>query len=184
MPCSSESVERHRVRQQVAVVGDLDDRLVAPVASTQQSLKNRDTLAFRMRKRYLRVLHFEIRLVGQVHGHHVAQEAVEVEDVEVQLSAGVKRLVGQHQVDVIVQVAKVVCGAARQAQVHAVIDRLIAAIQAAVDVEHGGVALVHVLRGEAEHVIVEPVRAHGLTPVARDIDEAAAAVGRAGPVDR
>ena len=60
----------------------------------------------------------------------------------------------------------------------------IATIERAVDVEHGSVALVHVLRSEAEHVIVEPVRAHGFMPVAGDLVDAAAAVGSAGPVDQ
>ena len=46
--------ERHRAGQQVAIVGDLDHRLQYRLASRRPILKKRDTLAFRMRKRYLR----------------------------------------------------------------------------------------------------------------------------------
>src|SRR6185437_12826661 len=42
-----------------------------------------------------------------------------------------------------------------------------------------GVALVDVLVRESEHVIVEPVRAHGLVPVAGDLIDAAAVAGSA-----
>ena len=38
--------------------------------------------------------------------------------------------------------------------------------QAAIDVEHGGITLVHVLGGETEHVIMKPMSAHGLMPIA------------------
>src|SRR6185295_12287800 len=61
---------------------------------------------------------------------------------------------------------------ARQSQVDTVDDVFGAAIQATVDVEHPSDSLVHVLRGEAEHVIVEPVSAHGLVPVARNFIKA------------
>src|SRR5439155_20257646 len=58
---------------------------------------------------------------------------------------------------------------------------LVATIEGAVDVEHPGHALVDVLGGEAEHVIVEPVAAHGLVPVAGDLDDATVVGGAAGP---
>src|SRR5206468_2905846 len=83
-----------------------------------------------------------------------AEEPVEFEDVEVQLPVRIPRLVGQHQVDVVVEIAPRPGRAARKPQVHAVVDLLVAPIEAAVEIEHPGVALVHVLRGEAEHVIV------------------------------
>src|SRR6267143_2346763 len=121
-------------------------------------------------------LDLEVRVVGQVDRDAVAEEPVGVEDVEPQLAVRVPRLVGEHEVYVVIEVRPRLCAAARQAQVHAVVDRLIAAVQGAVDVEHPSHALVHVLRGEAEHVVVEPVRAHRLVPVARD------AVGTAGVV--
>src|SRR2546430_3533547 len=86
-----------------------------------------------------------------------------------------------YEVDVVLEVAPRLGGAAGKSQIHAVIEPLVAAIERAVDVEHPGHALVHVLGGEAEHVIVEPVRAHGLVPVARDFVDAAVGSGAAGP---
>src|ERR671929_170607 len=53
--------------------------------------------------------------------------------------------------------------------------------QRAVDVVHPGDALVHVLRGEAEHVVVEPVGAHRLVPVARDLGDAAVVIWATAP---
>ena len=75
-------------------------------------------------------------------------------------------------------------------QVDAVVNRLIAAIQRTVEVEHRGVALIHVLGGELEHVVVEPMRTHSFAPVARNLGDAAASVRcpspdvRRGGVDR
>jgi hypothetical protein len=129
-----------------------------------------------MRKRYLRRSTSKNGLY-QVHGDRVAEEPVAVEDVEHQLTVLIPRLVGQHEVDVVVEVAEVLRPATGQLQVHAVVDRLVATVQGAVDVHHPGVALVHVLRGEAEHVVVEPMGAHGLVPVARNIEKAAG-IGR------
>src|SRR5207248_9553725 len=73
-------------------------------------------------------------------------------------------------------------GAAGHAQVHAVVQRFIAPIERTVDVVHPSVALVHILVGEGEHVIVEPVRAHGLVPVAGHFGDAATVVGSAGAI--
>ena len=97
------------------------------------------------------------------------------------MAIGVPGFVGEHKVHVIIQVAPVFGGSAGQPQVHTVVDRFIAAIEGAVDVGHGGVALVNVLRGEAEHVIVEPVSAHGLPPIAGQFVDATASIGTAGP---
>ena len=169
----------HRTRQQVAVVGNEGHRLREAGRVGEPELEEPRHGRVQHAEAVLAPLDLEVRLVGEIHRHHVAHEAVELEDVEVQLPVGVERLVGEHQVHVVIEVAEVLRRAARQPQVDAVVDRLVAAIEAAVDVEHRGVALVHVLRREAEHVIVEPVRAHRLVPVARHFDEAAAAVGRA-----
>ena len=169
--------QRHRVREQVPVTGDLDHR--RPVAEGE--LEESRHAGVQDAEAVLAALHLEVGLVGEVHGHAVAEEPVEFEDVEVQLPVRIPRLVGQHQVDVVVEVAPRLGRAARKPQVHAVVDLLVAPIEAAVEIEHPGVALVHVLRGEAEHVIVEPVRAHRFAPVARDLDEAAAVVGARRP---
>src|SRR5262249_58169863 len=61
------------------------------------------------------------------------------------------------------------------------INVLVASIQGAIDVKHPEVALAHVLRGEAEHMVVEPVTTHGFAPVSGDFRDAAAAVGTSGP---
>ena len=106
-------------------------------------MKNRATLALRMRKRYFRRSTSKKRLVGEVHRHHVAEEAVEVEDVEGELAVGTPPLVREHQVDVVIEVAPVLRRPARQPQVDVVgiVDLFVAAIAAAVDVEHRGVHL-------------------------------------------
>ena len=76
--------------------------------------------------------------------------------------------------------------AARQAKIGVVgvsvmaLEALAAAIHRAVVVHHRGVALVDVLGGVIDHVIVEPVRALGFAPVAADLDHAASAIGHAG----
>ena len=75
--------------------------------SLNASLKKRDTEPFRMRKRYLRRSTSKIRLVGEVHRHRVAEEPVGLEDIEEQLPVLIPGLVGEHQVDVVVEVAEV-----------------------------------------------------------------------------
>ena len=74
------------VRQQVAVVGDLRDRLRLPEAFASAILKKRDDAGVQDAEAVLPALDFEVRLVGEVRRHHVAEEAVEVEDVEGQLA--------------------------------------------------------------------------------------------------
>ena len=167
----------HRARQQVAVVGDEDHRR----AVAQRDLEEPRHGAVQDPETILAPLHLEVRLVGEVHRHHVAEEAVGLEDVEGELAVGIPGLVCHHEVDVVLEVAPPLGGAARKPEVHAVVELLVAAIEGAVDVEHPGHALVDVLGGEAEHVIVEPVAAHGLVPVAGDLDDATVVGGAAGP---
>jgi len=62
------------------------------VPSDRPYAKKRDTLAFRMRKRYLRRFHFEIRQVGQVDRHHVAEETVEVRKCQRELTVSHRKL--------------------------------------------------------------------------------------------
>ena len=107
---------------------------------------------------------------------------VELENVHEQLAVLVPGFIGKHQVHVIIQIAPALAigGTAGQPQIYAVIHGLVSAIKAAVDVEHGGVAFVHVLRSEAEHVIVEPVGGHGFMPVTRDFVQSAVVSRAAG----
>ena len=132
--------------------------------------------------------HVQIRLPGPVHEHLVAEEAVQVEDVEVELPLRVPGLVAHHQVHVVVPVAPVKSRTRRQAQVRVgrigvvALEAFAAAIDRAVDVERRGIALVDVLCGVIEHVVVEPVRAHRLAIVAADARDAAIAVRKAGAV--
>src|SRR5262249_37817666 len=67
--------------------------------------------------------------------------------------------------------------AARQPQVDTVGQLLVAAIRSAVVVHHAEIALVDILGGEEEAVIVGPHGALDLAEVARDLDQAAVAVG-------
>ncbi|MCY1421455.1 hypothetical protein D9M71_371120 [compost metagenome] len=116
--------------------------------------------------------HVKVGFVQPVDHHLVADEAVDIERVEPQLAALVPGLVGKGQVDVIVTVAPRQCRTAGQAQVDAVFQGLVAAVQGTVVVHHRRVALVDVVGGEIEHVIVEPVGAHGFAPVTADLDAA------------
>ncbi|MNZ49124.1 hypothetical protein D3C78_668840 [compost metagenome] len=88
------------------------------------------------------------------------------------MAALVPGFVGNGQVNVIVAITPCQCRAAGQAQVDAVFDGLVTAIQGAVVVHHRRIAFVDVVGGEIEHVIVEPVGAHGLAPVTADLDAA------------
>ena len=116
--------------------------------------------------------HLELGLVLPVDQHLVAKEAIGVERVEPQLAVGIPGLVGHHQVDVVVAVAPRHARTAGEAQVHAILQGLVAAVQGAVVVHHHGVALVDVLRREIHHVVVEPVGTHGFAPVATNLDAA------------
>jgi hypothetical protein len=71
---------------------------------------------------------------------------------------------------------------ARQPQIDAVVQLLVAAVGATVVVDHGAdIALVDILGGEEEAVVVRPERTLKFTEVAGDIDEAAVTVGSRGP---
>ena len=162
--------EHHRTRQQVPVVGDLNHRR----AVRQRDLEKARHARVEDAEAVLAPLHLVVRLVGEVHGHHVAQESVEVEDVHGQLTVRIESLVGHHEINVVIEIPPGLGGAAGQPKVHPVVDCFIAAIKRAVDVGHRGVALVNVLGREAEHMVVEPVSAHRLVPVARDLVNAPA----------
>src|ERR1041385_2112413 len=97
--------ERNGAGEQVAVIGNLDHgRTIA-----QRDLEEAGNAGIQDAEAVLATLDFEVRLVGQVHRHYVTEEPVEVKDVEEQLSALVERLVGQHQVHVVIQVAPALC---------------------------------------------------------------------------
>ena len=130
----------------------------------------RDMQAFRMRKRIPRQ-HLEDRRVGKVDQRHVAEEAIGVEDVEEVLAGGIERGIRHNKVDVEVQIAQIQVAAARQHEIDAIVELLVAAVGAAVIVDHLESALVDVLGGEEEAVIVRPQRALELAEVARHIDQ-------------
>src|SRR6185312_11201431 len=69
--------QNDRARQQVTVIGDLDHG----GSIAQRDLKEARDAGVQNAEAILAALHFEIRLESQVHGHYVAQEAIEVEDV-------------------------------------------------------------------------------------------------------
>jgi hypothetical protein len=145
-----ERTDGQSLRQQVAVVGDQ----VEGLAVAQRDLVHARDRTIEDAEAVLAALDLEVRLVGKVDGDEVAQGALGVEDVERQLAARIERLVREHQVDVVLEVAPILGGAARQPQVDAVVDGLVAAVDGAVDVVQGAVALVDVLRRELEHVVV------------------------------
>ena len=81
--------------------------------------------------------------------------------------------------DIVIAVTPVQSGAAGEAQVDVVLcgaviviaaEAFLATVDTTVIVHHRRVALVDILRGAVDHVIVEPVGAHGLAPVTRDVD--------------
>src|SRR6185437_7480909 len=156
-------------RQQVAVIGNLEERHGMPIGVSNRDLEEARYAGVQDAEAILAALHLEVRVVSQVHGHYIAQEPVKLENVHEQLAGAVECFFSQHQVNVIFQVAPALGSAGGQAEVDAVIDAFVTAIKGAVNVEHGSIALVHVLRSEREHVIVEPVRGHGFMPVARDL---------------
>ena len=59
--------------------------------------------------------HFEERLVQPVHCDLITEKSVGVEDVEEQLAVFIPRLVADHEIDIVVAVAPIQAGAARQA---------------------------------------------------------------------
>src|SRR6185369_3069117 len=97
-------------------------------------------------------LNFKVRFVREVYGHSIAQEPVEFKDVHGELTIVIPRFVGKHEVHVVVEVAPRFSGgggsSARESQVDAIDNIFGTAIKAAVDIEHPGDSLVHVLRGE------------------------------------
>ncbi|MCY1266783.1 hypothetical protein D9M71_202480 [compost metagenome] len=182
------AVERHGMFHDVAVVGDHVERhpLIRHVGARRTSelaaiagnfthhgdfeiaryraVQQAETVAARA--------DLECGLVLPVDQDLVTEEAVGIERVEPQLAVGIPGLVGYHQVDVVVAVAPGQCRTTGEAQVDAVVERLVAAVYGAVVVHHHGVALVDVRRREIQHVVVEPVGTHGFPPVAADLDAA------------
>ncbi|MNV40266.1 hypothetical protein D3C71_1318670 [compost metagenome] len=195
------AVERYGVFHEVAVVADHVERHAGirhvgtgrswifatvagdfthqcnPEVARHRAVENAESIAARP--------HFQARLVLPVDQDLVAEKAVGVERVEPQLTIAVPGLVGHHQVHIVVAVTPRQRRTAGQAQVDAVFQRFVATVEGAVVVHHHRVALVDVLRGEIEHVVVEPVGAHGFAPVATDLDAAVVAglEARVGIVD-
>ncbi|MNZ59250.1 hypothetical protein D3C78_772810 [compost metagenome] len=168
-------VERHpvignpgvsRARKLATITIDLTHHRQLEVARNR-SVENAETVAAGT--------YVQEGLVLPVGQHLVTEKTIGVEGVEPQLAGLVPGLVGDRQVDVIVAVPPPQARTAGQAQVDPVFDRLVATIHGAVVVHHRRIALVDVLRGEIEHVVVEPVGAHGFAPVATDLDAAVVA---------
>ena len=137
--------------------------------------------AFSRRKRYFLRQHLEVGRIGEVDERQVAEEAVGGEDVEEVLALRVGGPVGEHEVDVEVDVAPAEPRAAGQPQVGARGDGLVSTVAAGVVVHHADIALVDVLGGEEEAVVVGPHGALQLAPVARHLDDAGAVVGPGRP---
>ena len=170
----------------VAVVGDHVERHAHALVRHDRDLEVARDRAIEQAQAILARPHVHIGFPGPVDRHLVAEETVLVEDVEGELPLGVPGLVRDQKVHVIVAVAPVEARAARQAEIGVRGIRVVAletfapTVHRAVIVHHRGVALVHVLGRVIDHVIVEPVRALGLAPVAADLDHAARAIRHAG----
>src|SRR5262249_29549906 len=93
--------EGHGLRQQVAVVRDLTHRRRV----TQGQLEETGNAGVEDAKTIFTALYFKVRFVTEVDGHHIADKSIELEDIEEELSVGVPCFVGQHEVDVIIQVS-------------------------------------------------------------------------------
>ncbi len=174
------AVKGHRVLHDVAVVGYhvKGHTLVAAIGVLLDQCHDHKTrhVAVQYAKPVPASPHLHVGLVQPVDHHAITEEAVRVEQVEPQLALPAVRavlapgLAGNQQVDVVVTVAPLELRAAGKPQVYAVVYGFVAAIETAVVVHHRGVALVNILGSVIEHVIVEPVRAHDLAPVAGNID--------------
>ena len=165
-----------RVLHDVAVVGNDMERHGAASAVDKGELEVARDAAIEDAEAVLAGADVEERAVLPVGQQSVAEEAVVLKGVEPELTGAIPGFVGEHQVDVIVAVAPVKGATRRQAQVDAIVDGFIAAVDGTVVVHRREVALVDVLTGEIEHVVVEPVGAHRLAPVTAQIDDAAIAV--------
>src|SRR6476646_2267388 len=128
--------ELDRMREEVSVVANLNDVRAIAQAEFEETRHTRVEYA----EAILARLHFKIRPVGKIHAHHVTNKSVELEDVHGQLAVLVESLIGQHEIHVKVEISPCFCVAGWQTQIHAVIHGFIAAIKAAIDVEHGGIA--------------------------------------------
>ena len=110
----------------------------------------------------------------------VAQEPVGVEDVEEVLPVLIEGHVGDEQVDVEIDVARIQQGAAGQPVIDPVVKLLMAAVRPTVVVDHPHNALVDILGREEEPVVVEPQGALKLAKISRHLDEPPVAVGSRG----
>ena len=168
--------EQDRVHQQVAVVGDLPDgngvaaRIREGQLPVPRHASNEDAEAVLARQ------HLHDRRIGEVDERDVAVEAVGGEDVEEVLAVLVGGAVGDDEVHIEIDVAVVEELAAGQPQVDTVDELLVAPIRTAVVVHHAEIALVDILGGEEEAVIVRPHGALDLTEVARHVDKTAVPV--------
>ncbi|MCZ7626763.1 MAG: hypothetical protein M5R38_14160 [Candidatus Methylomirabilis sp.] len=162
--------------QEIPVVGDLDHGRRLPCGVGEGHLEEAGDGAVQDAEAVLAPLHLKERPVDEVDRHHIPDEPVELKNIELELPVGVPGLIREQEVDIIVEVPPGLVGAAGESEVDPVVDRLVASIQGAVQIRHAGVALVDVLGREAEHVVVEPVGAHGLVPVARVRHDAAVVI--------
>src|SRR5439155_20934273 len=143
-----------RLRQQVAVVGDLDKRLTV----AEEELVEARRPGVQQAEAVFSPGDLEKRLDLAVHHELVAEDAVEVEEVEEDLSVRIEHLVGEQQRDVELST--------RESKGEGVRVVLVARVSLVEEQVEAGESLVDVLRREIETVVVVPERVHRLARVA------------------
>ena len=141
----------HRSRQQVAVVGDLNQRR----AVTEREAVEARRAAVEQAEAVLPRLDVEVRPNLAVHRELVAQDAVKIEEVVDELPAGVEHLVAEHERHVV--------RSARQLESARV--QFVAAIERIEEAVASREAGVNILSGEILPVVVIPQRVHALRRV-------------------
>ena len=154
--CDADTVLDERAGQQVAVGAEPVERL--PVA--QGELQKARGPADQEPEAILPALDVQIRLDLRIHRHLVAQDPVQVEQVEEELAGGrIEHLVHEEHGDV-----ELAAGQAEPGRLVVGVEQDVVAEERA----EGGEHLVRVLRGEVDLVVVIPEEAHRLPHVARD----------------
>ena len=123
------AVASNGVLHDVAVVGNDVERDCRAAAVDERELHVAGDRAVQQAEAILAGADVEERLVLPVGQQLVAEEAALFEGIHPQLAGAIPGLVADHEVDVVIAVAPVERGAAREAQVHAVIEGFIAAVK-------------------------------------------------------
>src|SRR5262245_51737659 len=167
----------NRVHHQVSVIGNELERHRIPVLISEAELVEPRHAGIENSEAVFPRQYVHVRSVDHVDQRYVAQEPIGVEDIEGALSVLKGGEIGHDEVDVEIGVAVIEQFSAGQPQIDPVDELLVAAVRATVVVDHHQVALVDVLRGEEEAVIVGPHRALDLAEIARYLLEAAISIG-------